>query len=82
MTTSESSPQRVELSIRGMHCAGCVAAVESALTKTPGVARAQVNLATERAVVELASDARAEQCRDDLIRAVSSAGYQAEPYEP
>ncbi len=35
-----------------MHCAACVAKVEQALSQTPGVVRASVNLASEEAVVE------------------------------
>ena len=41
------------LPITGMTCASCVRRVERALGKVPGVAGAQVNLATERATVEL-----------------------------
>jgi Cu+-exporting ATPase len=40
-----------ELSVSGMHCASCVGRVEKALAETPGVQRAFVNLATERATV-------------------------------
>jgi Cu+-exporting ATPase len=38
--------------VRGMHCASCVSRLQKALEKTEGVARAQVNLATEEALVE------------------------------
>ena len=41
----------LELAIEGMTCASCVKRVEKALTRVPGVAQAQVNLATERALV-------------------------------
>ena len=37
------------LPIKGMTCASCVARVERALQKLPGVAEASVNLATEAA---------------------------------
>lgn len=40
------------IGIRGMHCAACVAKVEQALSQTPGVTRANVNLASEEAWVE------------------------------
>jgi copper chaperone CopZ len=49
-----------ELDIEGMTCASCVARVERALLKTPGVKAASVNLATERATVELTPDAQLE----------------------
>jgi P-type Cu+ transporter len=43
--------ERVTLPVRGMHCAACVAKVEGALTRVPGVDVAAVNLATEQATV-------------------------------
>ncbi|CAG0991671.1 partial Copper-transporting P-type ATPase, partial [Burkholderiales bacterium] len=39
--------QNVQLNIDGMTCASCVARVEKALKKVPGVLSAEVNLATE-----------------------------------
>jgi P-type Cu+ transporter len=63
---------RIELPITGMTCAACVRNVERAITRQPGVMSVNVNLATERATVELApSGAR----RGDLVRAVEAAGY-------
>jgi P-type Cu+ transporter len=44
-----------ELPIEGMTCASCVARVEKAIARVPGVMRASVNLATERASVEAES---------------------------
>ncbi len=40
-----------ELTLEGLHCASCVGRVERALRGTPGVAEAEVNLATARARV-------------------------------
>nr|WP_202820644.1 heavy metal translocating P-type ATPase [Variovorax sp. JS1663] len=66
--------QTLDLQIEGMTCASCVARVEKALAKVPGVVSATVNLATERAEVKFAS-------RDvdpaALIAAVQKAGYGA-----
>jgi Cu+-exporting ATPase len=63
------------LSIVGMTCASCVARVEKALQTVPGVLRADVNLATERATVEhLPAVTRAA-----LAAAVKGAGYEAAP---
>jgi Cu+-exporting ATPase len=64
----------IDLDVAGMTCAGCVAKVEKALARTPGVVSAQVNLATSRARVEVI-DARTDGA--DLIEAVQSAGYTA-----
>jgi len=65
---------RRDLAITGMTCASCVANVESALRGVSGVKSADVNLATERATVEL------DPTRADfpaLVRAVERAGYGA-----
>ena len=45
--------ERHDLPVTGMTCAGCVASVERALAATPGVERALVNLATEKATIVL-----------------------------
>src|SRR5438045_2407606 len=63
-----------QLRVRGMHCAGCVSAVEQALQRVPSVERAAVNLTTETATVW----ARNGVGSQDLIAAVKSAGYDAE----
>ncbi|MDR6432490.1 heavy metal translocating P-type ATPase [Brucella pseudogrignonensis] len=62
-----------DLAIEGMSCASCVSNVEKALSAVPGVSRASVNLATERAHVELAGQVVVA----DLIKAVEKAGYEA-----
>lgn len=59
------------LAISGMSCAGCVATVERALQRVPGVTRADVNLAEHSATVQGAAAAA------QLIEAVSRAGYGA-----
>jgi len=42
----------LRLRVHGMHCASCVAAIEQALRRTPGVLEATVNSGTETATVE------------------------------
>ncbi|HLX02583.1 MAG TPA: heavy metal translocating P-type ATPase [Trinickia sp.] len=64
-----------ELEIGGMTCAACSARVEKTLARVPGVTRASVNLATERATV--ASDAPLDV--EQLVAAVTKAGYDARP---
>jgi Cu+-exporting ATPase len=66
------------LQIEGMTCASCVARVEKALARVPGVRSASVNLATEKAQVRL--DGR-DAGADALIAAVEKAGYAAHPVE-
>ena len=62
------------LQVEGMTCAGCVARVEDALNRVPGVSKVSVNLATEKAVVELVPQQAAPS---DLARALDQAGYAA-----
>ena len=71
--TSSADTTTLDLGVRGMTCASCVARVERALRKVPGVREATVNLATERAhVVHDAADGM-----DALLRrAVRNAGYE------
>jgi Cu+-exporting ATPase len=67
------SPETFDLPIAGMTCASCAGRVERALRKVPGVEVATVNLANERAHVQVSS-------RIDpavLIEAVDKAGYTA-----
>ena len=64
-----------ELEIHGMTCASCATRVEKALAKVPGVTRASVNLATEKATIE-ASNAVGPAA---LVAAVEKAGYEAVP---
>ena len=60
--------------IEGMHCASCVRLLEKALSKIPGVEKATVNLATEKASVNYDS----QKVSDTLLEnAVASVGYKA-----
>jgi Cu+-exporting ATPase len=74
-TAGRPAHSSAELEIQGMTCASCVMRVEKALAKVPGVARASVNLATEKASV----DADASVPLDALLAAVRKAGYDAVP---
>ncbi|WP_322094498.1 heavy metal translocating P-type ATPase [Paraburkholderia bannensis] len=72
--------RQAELDIRGMTCASCAMRVEKALAKVPGVTRATVNLATDRATVEATADAPdAAALAQQLVAAVEKAGYEATP---
>ena len=67
----------LELDISGMTCASCAGRVEKALAKVPGVKTVSVNLASERAHVELLGHVDPTL----LINAVSQAGYSASLHE-
>jgi Cu+-exporting ATPase len=64
--------ERHDLPVTGMTCAGCVASVERALSTAPGVERALVNLATQKATVVLDPDVTSIQ---QLAQSVRRAGY-------
>ena len=64
-----------ELTVTGMTCASCVARVEKAVAKVPGVTRASVNLATERLTFQMSDDADGV---DAVKAAVIGAGYGVE----
>lgn len=75
--TTHKQPQgtpvaEIDLAVTGMTCAACVARVEKKLNKLEGV-QAVVNLATERAHVELFGDITDSQ----LVETVERAGYGA-----
>jgi Cu+-exporting ATPase len=74
---SDDAPTVVcNLEITGMTCASCVRRIEKSLNKVDGVAGAQVNLATDVATVTYDPNTVA---LDELIGAVTAAGYGATP---
>jgi P-type Cu+ transporter len=64
--------KQIVLPIKGMTCASCVAHVESGLKETPGVERAAVNLANERATVKFDPE---RATVPDLVFHVRDTGY-------
>jgi Cu+-exporting ATPase len=73
-----SSSETLDLKIAGMTCASCVARLENALVKVPGVRAASVNLATEKARLVL-DRSDGERLRA-AVAAVRAAGYEAAPW--
>ncbi|HKJ76774.1 MAG TPA: heavy metal translocating P-type ATPase, partial [Gammaproteobacteria bacterium] len=69
--TDATDPTVHHLTVSGMSCAGCVAAVEKALKATPGVEEASVNFAEHTAQI------RGEVPVETLVKAVQDAGYDA-----
>ncbi|WP_046242564.1 heavy metal translocating P-type ATPase [Hymenobacter terrenus] len=66
------TPETTTLDIQGMTCASCASFVEKSLARTPGVQRAVVNYATEKATVEYLPDQATPAA---LKAAVLNAGY-------
>lgn len=71
-TTTSNLVQQWTLGVAGMTCASCVARVEKALTRVPGVSAASVNLVSETATVEVDVNA----ALTPLLQAVEDAGYR------
>ena len=65
--------QRLELAIDGMTCASCAGRIERALNKLSAVRHVSVNLASERASVELLAGTSSQA----LLDAIAQAGYSA-----
>ncbi|MBI4371828.1 MAG: cadmium-translocating P-type ATPase [Elusimicrobia bacterium] len=73
-TRAPDAARRVILSVGGMHCASCVAAVEGALEALPGVRAADVDLISRTVAVEFVPvPGRLDEAA--LRRAVEKAGY-------
>jgi Cu+-exporting ATPase len=72
-TTTNKKDKQITIPVQGMTCASCVAHVERALQEVPGVAGVSVNLAAEKAAVELGAE---EVSLDQLRQAVAGAGYK------
>ena len=72
MSKLSNKNNHLSLPIEGMTCASCVRRVEQSIVAVPGVIKAAVNLATERADVtfEGALDPQA------VIAAIKLAGYE------
>ena len=68
--------ETVDLLISGMTCAACSGRLEKVLSRLPGVERAVVNLATEKATVTAPSGVVSLEL---LIDSVAKAGFVAEP---
>ena len=69
--TIRHTNETVTLRVEGMSCASCVGRVERALKAVPGVAAASVNLAAERADVQLSAPVD----RALLVKVVEDTGY-------
>ena len=70
---------RLHLLVEGIHCGGCVAKIERALARQPGIAEARVNLSTRR--LNLAWQGGAERAAE-LASVVSRLGFPVVPFDP
>jgi Cu+-exporting ATPase len=65
----------INLILRGMTCASCVASVEKACLTVDGIEKAQVNLAEQSALVQVNSGNSG--LREQLLDSIRKAGYDA-----
>ncbi|MBW7888516.1 MAG: copper-translocating P-type ATPase [Bacteroidetes bacterium] len=69
----EQKIESIALPVEGMTCASCVARVEKAIKKIPGVTNASVNLASEKATIQFNGNNAPIQ---EIVEAVEEAGYK------
>jgi copper chaperone CopZ len=70
------SLETVTFAVRGMTCGNCVRTVERRLISSPGVIKAQVDLAGGVATVAFDAD---RTKLPDLVRAIEQLGYSVQP---
>jgi Cu+-exporting ATPase len=73
------SEERLVYDVEGMHCASCVSNVARALSSVPGVFDAQVNLAAEKAFVEVEEGGPGFE---ELAAAVDRVGFSLKEQKP
>ena len=71
-STPDGAAERLDLPITGMTCAACANRIEKSLARAPGVRKAVVNLATNRATVEYDSATTGAR---QLMDRIKDAGY-------
>jgi P-type Cu2+ transporter len=69
---------QTDLSVPQVHCAGCIGAIEAALSRVEGIVSARVNLTARRVVVKWRRDGAVPPMVDTLRKA----GYEATLAEP
>ncbi len=72
MSTELGKIRRVTLKIKGMHCAGCIKAIQSYLSDIDGISKCEVNLANESASIEFD---QSKVSIDDIEKAIEDIGY-------
>ncbi len=73
---AKGEERRATFALEGMTCASCAMRIEKGLKKVPGVADAQVNLATEQATVTYNA---AQTGPEQMVQKVDAVGYKAIP---
>ena len=71
--------RHMDVLVPGVHCAGCINKIETALKQQSGVTRARVNLSTRRISLDWNSS---QTNAPELIGKLESLGYEARPFDP
>lgn len=74
-----SGMSRIELAVRGAHCANCMSRIEQGLRALEGVTEARLNLSTGKLAVQW-REGRVDAAT--VIRRVEELGFPARPYDP
>ena len=77
--TDKGGLSRLELSVKGVRCANCIAKIERTLTAMPGVTAARVNLGAGRLAV---SWRRGAINPTAIVQTLSDLGFEASPFDP
>ncbi|MBI1212629.1 MAG: cadmium-translocating P-type ATPase [Alphaproteobacteria bacterium] len=70
---------RLELAVKGVRCANCIAKIERGLAAMPGIESARVNLSTAKLSVRW-RDGRANA--QAIVKRISELGFESFPYDP
>ena len=68
----------ITLAVEGVHCGGCIARVEAAMRRIPGVVEARLNFSNRRLTIAWRNH-EAEPA--DFLVALESLGYQGHPFQ-
>jgi P-type Cu+ transporter len=72
-TSAATTTKRTVIKIGGMHCAGCVSAIQGYILDLPGISQIEVNLANEKATLEYD---QSKVRLDTIEKAIEEAGYK------
>lgn len=68
---------RLDLHVPGIHCAGCIRKIETAVRALPGIAHARVNFTTRRLSVEWQPN---QLEANTIVSTVEGVGFEARPF--
>lgn len=78
VTETGSGSSHIDLHVAGVHCAGCISKIESALGSMQGVERARVNLSTKRLSLDWEGS---KTSVDSLVERLDELGFTHQPFE-